>query len=1102
MAVFPDRIVFKTSRDSAQEILDATSTNGESPIVDGEIVLGLEAGKVKLYAKDSTGQVISVLPDPPGYNISGNSIYDLSDVVLSTDYTPENYKVLTYRDGAWVADVINWSNIVDAPTSLLDFTNPGDYYLSKQSELSDLNDVGNSVGTSALTGGEYLQFDAGTSKWEAVESISFDISSSSIFQLYDVSNSPPPTASRAYLIWNVDNEQYEPAQLDISIDTTPALGGNLEYGGRNFYGIDLPQFVSTNAVQPSFKLTQGRSRSEDPPNQHISIHFDNDMEYGPQNTYLGSSPNPEIVFDSSEEAFVYEDVYIYLPGRPAVDGTVLKFDGQGASDWVDFAVDELNDVEIDQTTLVTGSVLAYDFNTQKWKNQPAPPADISGNSLGQLSDVNYGTSGDLIIDELNSIHFTGSRVPDVDLNLINSGTNGFQFSQFRASDGLGSYLYVHRDNGIELQTSSSMVRLTGDPLVTENQPTLRWERMDYVANPLVAPYVSLKLGEAHDHQITYVWPTVEPEAGQALFSDVEGNLTWGDVVIDLDGSINLGELGDVDLTTPVPLEGMVLTYTGDAAVGWVAQYPPEQVGRLSELQDVDLADLSNQDFLRWNSGTARWEPSEGPEKDWMIESVVQFFSDFNSTVSGTIPVGTWAVNSPLPTNSTELTVSKYTATGTNLSSQMDSVFDVGRQLIFESQAEDATYLLATITEVLSSSAGQMSFSITLDDIAGSFQLNERFTCSLVGGGGSGGGGTASSMEDLEDTDFLSINLNDKSILEWDKPTGFWREGAPVPRDLDDLETVDLNTNLPQVGENLIWNGANWVPGSGGGGGGGVNAKATDRVELNATAGGVAPGADSQLTVTSLGSSGNFLSIEVDKACWVRCYSSLAAMGLDASRGQETDPALGDGVLLEFISAGPSSTNITPGTVYFNSEFGANNQNNIYFAVRNLGEEEEDIALKVVAYAAVVTSLSKGRTTVSDITPPLAPGETHLGSIEGTGKMGSFLSVQTSAPAWVTFYTSTESRDNDLTRDRNTTPSTSSGVLLELIAQANTIYEVTPQRGYFNNDAIPQDKIYYKVVSEASSQQAITVQTSLVPLEGQILNAITGTITTINGGTFG
>lgn len=57
MAVFPDKIVLKNSVDEQSLIESAIGAGGSDAIVPGEIVIGREAGAVKLYSLDQNGFV-------------------------------------------------------------------------------------------------------------------------------------------------------------------------------------------------------------------------------------------------------------------------------------------------------------------------------------------------------------------------------------------------------------------------------------------------------------------------------------------------------------------------------------------------------------------------------------------------------------------------------------------------------------------------------------------------------------------------------------------------------------------------------------------------------------------------------------------------------------------------------------------------------------------------------------------------------------------------------------------------------------------------------------------------------------------------------------
>lgn len=60
MAVFPERIVLKTSSDDPAAIITAIESGGTDEIATGEVVIGNLAGNVKLFTLDSNGDVIAI----------------------------------------------------------------------------------------------------------------------------------------------------------------------------------------------------------------------------------------------------------------------------------------------------------------------------------------------------------------------------------------------------------------------------------------------------------------------------------------------------------------------------------------------------------------------------------------------------------------------------------------------------------------------------------------------------------------------------------------------------------------------------------------------------------------------------------------------------------------------------------------------------------------------------------------------------------------------------------------------------------------------------------------------------------------------------------
>ena len=75
-----------------------------------------------------------------------------------------------------------------------------------------------------------------------------------------------------------------------------------------------------------------------------------------------------------------------------------------------------------------------------------------------------------------------------------------------------------------------------------------------------------------------------------------------------------------------------------------------------------------------------------------------------------------------------------------------------------------------------------------------------------------------------------------------------------------------------------------------------------------------------------------MKIEVDRACWLRVYTSAAARSADTTRNIDTDPAPGSGVLAEIITTGAGTQTLTPSVIGFNDD--TTPINTIYLAVTN------------------------------------------------------------------------------------------------------------------------------------------------------------------------
>lgn len=65
-----------------------------------------------------------------------------------------------------------------------------------------------------------------------------------------------------------------------------------------------------------------------------------------------------------------------------------------------------------------------------------------------------------------------------------------------------------------------------------------------------------------------------------------------------------------------------------------------------------------------------------------------------------------------------------------------------------------------------------------------------------------------------------------------------------------------------------------------------------------------------------------ISIETDKAAWVRIYESAAASTADAARDRATAPTVNTGVIAEVITTGAQTIALTPSILAFNQELPA------------------------------------------------------------------------------------------------------------------------------------------------------------------------------------
>lgn len=87
-------------------------------------------------------------------------------------------------------------------------------------------------------------------------------------------------------------------------------------------------------------------------------------------------------------------------------------------------------------------------------------------------------------------------------------------------------------------------------------------------------------------------------------------------------------------------------------------------------------------------------------------------------------------------------------------------------------------------------------------------------------------------------------------------------------------------------------------------------------------------------------------------------------------------------------------------------------------------------------------------------------------------------VQTDTKAWLVVYTSLATADADAERSMSIDPSMGSGVILEVISDGVTAYDIIPSLYAYNTDLPPTNNVYVKVKNLSDSSANVNVQLTL------------------------
>ena len=295
--------------------------------------------------------------------------------------------------------------------------------------------------------------------------------------------------------------------------------------------------------------------------------------------------------------------------QPSDNISTLTNDSGFISDITSETIGDLSDVTLTSTS--NGDILSY--NGAVWVNTAAPPADISGSSVGQLADVDTsttlpitgqalvwnGTDGewqpgdvasDAPVDSVNGK--TGTVVLDSDDIDDSSSTNKYVTAAQKLSIGTA---VQPSDNISTLTNDANFITASGAPVQTVNgaSGTVVLDSDDIDDTGKTHKFVT-------SAQVSLINTAIQPGGNVSDFTNDANYL------VNIN-SLSIDELSDVDTTTASPATGQALIWNN---TNWV---PTTVVSDLQDLTDVTISSISTGDIISWN-GSA-WVNGSAPPAD-------------------------------------------------------------------------------------------------------------------------------------------------------------------------------------------------------------------------------------------------------------------------------------------------------------------------------------------------------------------------------------------------------------------------------------------------------------------------------------------------------
>lgn len=804
----------------------------------------------------------------PPANIANNTFDELSDVRSFAEASENTYETniwLHWNHTAqmWEPHELDYNEVTNTPIYLSQFTNNlvvssfsnDANYVSIASLNSESIDVFGDVDITSPIDGNVLVYRSG--EWKNEVGTPANISNSSLGDLLDVTRTQSATTLPATVIME---------DLGHLVFDSPLQATNITYQvmyDHDRLGVGLSAIRGTDQTGSEVFVSRGGGVDLRSDTNFFRLRGKPDVttnrpELRWETGDSFATPATGFFISLKMPDTVLEDQTYYLPQEDGDVGDVLATNGSGELSWIarvsNNNLGALSDVDLTTQIPVDGSSLVYNSAASMWV-PGASAVDLSTTTLDDISDVSYGGSP----GTGQALLWSGSAWVPGDISVANALDD---LTDVSYSNGSLDITALDQISFTSSDTPTGVTRktYTNDPygMALASYTTSSQQGSFVYAHETKGIEFRSYLGPIRLTGIstsTSNQPELRWESGNATDTSPTGNY------IGLKMPANV----TVDQTYVLPAldgsAGQALSTDGSGALSWVTPGADLSISSVDELQDVDTttsAPVLNQ-ALVWN-GSA-WVPG-----------------DVN--VDEASPAIVW--------NVTNVGILAYGFTGSGFSTQTSN------PTLYVVRGQKYTFN-KTVTghplELRDSSNAQYTDGVVESQPLGAGELNWTVPMDAPS--------TLSYQCTVHPVMNGTIHVLDQSV---DLATS----------NIEELANV--SAVAPTAGQALVWDGAQWIPGTVASGGGVTGSAISQTVTETQTS-----DANGEITLADLGTSGTLVDIESDVAAWVSIYSSAAARTADSSRSLSTDPAQGSGVLAEFVLPAATTVLTTPSTNYFNSE---------------------------------------------------------------------------------------------------------------------------------------------------------------------------------------